>query len=99
MLPFNAFGTMAIAREEFDANSGSSQFFWLLKVRGHPAPGRAGEGGAARRRSPALGHKRWQPKLSTVAGLPCCPSPPPPAQRLPPISPSTLHTHPPPAGV
>lgn len=32
VLPFNAFGTMAIAREEFDANSGSSQFFWLLKV-------------------------------------------------------------------
>lgn len=32
MLPFNAFGTMAIAREEFDSNSGSSQFFWLLKV-------------------------------------------------------------------
>jgi cyclophilin family peptidyl-prolyl cis-trans isomerase len=31
VLPFNAFGTMAIAREEFDANSGSSQFFWLLK--------------------------------------------------------------------
>lgn len=30
-LPFNAFGTMALAREEFDANSGSSQFFWLLK--------------------------------------------------------------------
>jgi hypothetical protein len=23
---------MAIAREEFEANSGSSQFFWLLKV-------------------------------------------------------------------
>ena len=34
MLPFNAFGTMAIAREEFDPNSGSSQFFWLLKVGG-----------------------------------------------------------------
>ncbi|EFN59625.1 hypothetical protein CHLNCDRAFT_33486 [Chlorella variabilis] len=31
VLPFNAFGTMAIAREEFDPNSGSSQFFWLLK--------------------------------------------------------------------
>lgn len=31
VLPFNAFGTMAIAREEFDSNSGSSQFFWLLK--------------------------------------------------------------------
>lgn len=31
VLPFNAFGTMAIAREEFDDNSGSSQFFWLLK--------------------------------------------------------------------
>lgn len=32
VLPFNAFGTLAIAREEFDSNSGSSQFFWLLKV-------------------------------------------------------------------
>ncbi|TVU06367.1 hypothetical protein EJB05_49576, partial [Eragrostis curvula] len=32
-LPFNAFGTMAMAREasEFDANSASSQVFWLLK--------------------------------------------------------------------
>ncbi|KAG8047066.1 hypothetical protein GUJ93_ZPchr0008g13607 [Zizania palustris] len=30
-LPFNAFGTMAMAREEFDDNSGSSQVFWLLK--------------------------------------------------------------------
>lgn len=31
VLPFNAFGTLAIAREEFDSNSGSSQVFWLLK--------------------------------------------------------------------
>ncbi|CAL9063826.1 peptidyl-prolyl cis-trans isomerase CYP38, chloroplastic-like [Musa acuminata AAA Group] len=30
-LPFNAFGTMAMARDEFDNNSGSSQVFWLLK--------------------------------------------------------------------
>nr|XP_043606563.1 peptidyl-prolyl cis-trans isomerase CYP38, chloroplastic [Erigeron canadensis] len=30
-LPFNAFGTMAMAREEFENNSGSSQVFWLLK--------------------------------------------------------------------
>lgn len=30
-LPFNAFGTMAMAREEFDNDSGSSQVFWLLK--------------------------------------------------------------------
>ncbi|KAL8150241.1 hypothetical protein V2J09_020049 [Rumex salicifolius] len=30
-LPFNAFGTMAMAREEFDNNSASSQIFWLLK--------------------------------------------------------------------
>ena len=30
-LPFNAFGTLALAREEFDNNSGSSQFFFLLK--------------------------------------------------------------------
>lgn len=31
-LPFNAFGTLALARQEFDANSGSSQVFFLLKV-------------------------------------------------------------------
>ena len=31
-LPFNAFGTLALARQEFDANSGSSQIFFLLKV-------------------------------------------------------------------
>ncbi|KAD0007811.1 hypothetical protein E3N88_44931 [Mikania micrantha] len=30
-LPFNAFGTMAMAREEFENNSASSQVFWLLK--------------------------------------------------------------------
>ncbi|XP_020100250.1 peptidyl-prolyl cis-trans isomerase CYP38, chloroplastic isoform X3 [Ananas comosus] len=30
-LPFNAFGTMAMARDEFDNNSASSQVFWLLK--------------------------------------------------------------------
>ncbi|GAQ78527.1 hypothetical protein KFL_000140480 [Klebsormidium nitens] len=30
-LPFNAFGTMAMAREEFDADSASSQIFFLLK--------------------------------------------------------------------
>ncbi|KAK9828041.1 hypothetical protein WJX81_004327 [Elliptochloris bilobata] len=30
-LPFNAYGTMALARGEFEANSGSSQVFWLLK--------------------------------------------------------------------
>jgi len=30
-LPFNAFGTMAMAREEFDNDSASSQVFWLLK--------------------------------------------------------------------
>ena len=30
-LPFNAFGTLALAREEFDNNSASSQFFFLLK--------------------------------------------------------------------
>ncbi|KAF5188711.1 Peptidyl-prolyl cis-trans isomerase protein, partial [Thalictrum thalictroides] len=30
-LPFNAFGTMAMAREEFEDNSASSQVFWLLK--------------------------------------------------------------------
>ncbi|CAA7402234.1 unnamed protein product [Spirodela intermedia] len=30
-LPFNAFGTLAMAREEFDNNSASSQVFWLLK--------------------------------------------------------------------
>ncbi|KAK9793769.1 hypothetical protein WJX73_008988 [Symbiochloris irregularis] len=31
VLPFNAFGTLALARAEFEANSGSSQVFWLLK--------------------------------------------------------------------
>lgn len=31
-LPFNAYGTMALARGEFETNSGSSQFFFLLKV-------------------------------------------------------------------
>ena len=32
-LPFNAFGTLAMARSEFEADSASSQVFWLLKVR------------------------------------------------------------------
>lgn len=31
VLPFNAFGTMALARAEFEPNSASSQFFFLLK--------------------------------------------------------------------
>lgn len=30
-LPFNAFGTLAMAREEFSNDSASSQVFWLLK--------------------------------------------------------------------
>eukprot|EP00469_Lotharella_globosa_P002446 CAMPEP_0167790970 /NCGR_PEP_ID=MMETSP0111_2-20121227/11637_1 /TAXON_ID=91324 /ORGANISM="Lotharella globosa, Strain CCCM811" /LENGTH=384 /DNA_ID=CAMNT_0007683509 /DNA_START=259 /DNA_END=1413 /DNA_ORIENTATION=+ len=30
-LPFNAFGTLAMARAEFEPNSASSQFFFLLK--------------------------------------------------------------------
>ena len=30
-LPFNAYGTIAMARQEFDNNSASSQFFFLLK--------------------------------------------------------------------
>ena len=30
-IPFNAYGTAALARSEFEANSGSSQIFWLLK--------------------------------------------------------------------
>ncbi|KAL2651770.1 hypothetical protein R1flu_019898 [Riccia fluitans] len=30
-LPFNAFGTLAMAREEFEPDSASSQIFWLLK--------------------------------------------------------------------
>jgi len=30
VLPFSAYGAMGWAREEYDANSGSSQFFWLL---------------------------------------------------------------------
>lgn len=31
VLPFNAYGTLAVARAEFDNNSGSSQVFFLLK--------------------------------------------------------------------
>jgi cyclophilin family peptidyl-prolyl cis-trans isomerase len=31
ILPFNAYGTMSLARAEFDNNSGSSQIFFLLK--------------------------------------------------------------------
>lgn len=31
VLPFNAYGTMAMARDEFENNSASSQVFWLLK--------------------------------------------------------------------
>jgi len=30
ILPFSSYGAMGWAREEYDANSGSSQFFWLL---------------------------------------------------------------------
>ena len=30
-IPFNAYGTLAAARSEFEANSASSQVFWLLK--------------------------------------------------------------------
>ncbi|XP_024533837.1 peptidyl-prolyl cis-trans isomerase CYP38, chloroplastic [Selaginella moellendorffii] len=30
-LPFNAFGTLAMARDEFENDSASSQIFWLLK--------------------------------------------------------------------
>ena len=30
VLPFQAFGTLGMARSEFEANSASSQFFWLL---------------------------------------------------------------------
>ena len=32
VLPFNAYGTIAMARSEFEANDGSSQIFFLLKV-------------------------------------------------------------------
>ena len=31
VLPFNAYGTLAMARVESDPNSASSQIFWLLK--------------------------------------------------------------------
>lgn len=31
VLPFNAYGTVAMARSEFEANDASSQFFFLLK--------------------------------------------------------------------
>jgi cyclophilin family peptidyl-prolyl cis-trans isomerase len=30
VLPFNAYGALGMAREEYDADSASSQFFWLL---------------------------------------------------------------------
>lgn len=30
VLPFNSYGAMGWARDEYDVNSGSSQFFWLL---------------------------------------------------------------------
>jgi len=30
ILPFSSYGAMGWAREEYDSNSGSSQFFWLL---------------------------------------------------------------------
>lgn len=30
VLPFSSYGAMGWAREEYDSNSGSSQFFWLL---------------------------------------------------------------------
>lgn len=30
ILPFSSYGAMGWAREEYDVNSGSSQFFWLL---------------------------------------------------------------------
>lgn len=30
VLPFSSYGAMGWARDEYDANSGSSQFFWLL---------------------------------------------------------------------
>jgi peptidylprolyl isomerase len=30
VLPFSSYGAMGWAREEYDVNSGSSQFFWLL---------------------------------------------------------------------
>ncbi|KAL6518846.1 cytochrome P450 monooxygenase 38 [Orobanche hederae] len=39
-LPFNAVGTMAMAREEFENNSASSQVFWLLKE-SEPTPSNA----------------------------------------------------------
>ena len=31
VLPFNAYGTLAMERAEFEPNSASSQIFWLLK--------------------------------------------------------------------
>ena len=30
ILPFSSYGAMGWARDEYDVNSGSSQFFWLL---------------------------------------------------------------------
>jgi hypothetical protein len=49
-IPFNAYGTLALARAEFDANSGSSQIFFLLKV-GRPPPPPGGKRGGLVRRS------------------------------------------------
>jgi len=46
VLPFNAYGSMALARSEFETNSGSSQIFWLLKASVHEllAPGGGEQG-------------------------------------------------------
>ena len=80
VLPFNAYGTLAIAREEFDANSGSSQFFWLLKV---GAGGRCGwvvvlpqrqiGGRLGRARCESAMQRRlcWQPHVGSPCAPPC----------------------------
>lgn len=38
VLPFNAYGTLAMARSEFESNDASSQFFFLLKVTANVDP-------------------------------------------------------------
>ena len=56
VLPFNAYGTLAMARAEFEPNSASSQIFWLLKdsesAVGRRPAGRARGGRIGRRLVP-----------------------------------------------
>ena len=84
-LPFNAFGTMALARSEFETNSGSSQIFWLLKVPslcpGYPLSGPACQHGlwqlAQDLTSPPGLQQRTDTGLVALHGLPCTLTPDP----------------------